>query len=116
MKKIIITLGILFWVIALRAQTPITGIWNIGTENTKVEITAADGVCSGTVVASDNANLKAGTAMLRNVQFSRGAWRGEMFSPKNRKWYNAVLEGNDNELEISVKAGLVTKTLNWRKD
>ncbi|MEL6971131.1 MAG: DUF2147 domain-containing protein [Bacteroidota bacterium] len=116
MKKIITTLCVLFSVLALSGQSLITGVWNLGTDNTKVEITADSNVCSGAVVASDNTNLKIGTAMLRNLQYVRGTWRGEMYSPKNQKWYPAALEGNGDELEISVKAGLITKTLNWRRD
>ena len=35
--------------------------------------------------------------------------------PKKKKWYNAILKREGEQLSITVKAGLVSKTVYWTK-
>ena len=43
-------------------------------------------------------------------------WKGKLFAAKKGKWMDAVLKVKDNQLLITVEAGLMSKTIKWAKD
>lgn len=112
----VFTCGMLFLAIAMNAQQSLAGAWDTGKENTKIEIASTDGVYSGKTVASDNTKVKMGKTMLKDIKSVGGAWKGKMYSPKKDQWYDAVLKTQGNQLLITVKAGMMSKTIMWKKE
>ncbi len=114
--KIIVTFCMLFLAITMNAQQAITGIWNMGKDNTKIEITEENGVFGGKIVSSDNANAKIGNQLLKEVKSVGGEWKGKLYSPKKGKWFDAVLVEEGDLLLVTVKAGIMSKTVEWKKE
>ncbi len=114
--KTVFTCCMLCLAISMQAQTSLVGIWNMGTDNTKIEITEDNGVCEGRIVSSDNTDAKIGNQILKEVKLVSGKWKGKMYSPKRNNWYNAVLEEKESKLLVTVKAGIMSQTLEWQKE
>lgn len=114
--KILVTICILISGMTLNAQTSILGTWNTGKENTIIEITEEDGVCSATFISSDNAKLKIGSQFLKDVKAVKAEWKGKLYSVKKKKWYDVTLKEKGDILEAKVKAGLMKKTLEWKRE
>jgi len=115
MKKLSILIVALFTTLSINAQT-ITGVWNTGEDNTKIEITEENGVYKGEILSSDNTKAKAGSPILKDVKFNNGKGNGKIYAAKRGEWYDAVLEENDNQLDIKIKVGFMSKTIAWKKD
>ncbi len=115
MKKLAILIVVLFTTISINAQS-LTGVWNTGDENTKIEITENEGVFNGEILSSDNAKAKIGNQILKDVKFSNGEWNGQIYAAKKGEWYDAVLKENGSQLDITIKVGWVSKTLIWKKE
>ena len=114
--KVVFTSCILFLALAMNAQESLTGIWNTGKDNTKIEITENNGVYSGKVISSDNGQVKIGKLFIKDVKSVGGEWKGKMYSPKKDNWYNAVLEEKGKQLLVTVKSGMMSRTIAWRKE
>ena len=114
--KIVFTFSMLFFALTMYAQQSLVGTWNMGKDNTKIEITEENGVYGGKIVSSDNDQAKIGSQLLKDIKLVGGAWKGKMFSPKKNKWYNAVLEEKGDQLLVTIKAGMMSKSLNWMKE
>lgn len=114
--KILLTCCLLFSTLALNAQQSIAGIWNMGKDNTKIEITSENGVYGGTIFSSDNAKAKIGNQILKEVKAVGGEWKGKLYSPKKSKWYNAVLKKKGDQLQVTVKAGMMSRTIEWKQE
>ncbi len=115
MKKLAILTLVLFTTISMNAQS-LAGIWNTGEENTKIEITEDNGVVSGKILSSDNAKAKIGKQIIKDVKFSNGEWKGQLYAAKKGKWYDAVLKENGSQLDITIKVGWMSKTITWKKE
>ena len=111
--KIVLMFCILFSTLTMNAQQSIAGIWNTGKDNTKIEITAVNGVYEGIIVSSDNAKAKIGKILLKDIQSVGGKWKGKLFAAKKGKWMDAVLEEKGSQLVITVSAGWMSKTIEW---
>ena len=103
-------------IISLHAQTAPTGVWNTGTDNTKIEIAEADGSYVGTLISSDNEKAKVGKQLLKDIELDGETWKGKLYAPKKGKWIDAVLEEKGEELLITVGSGFMSKTLEWKKE
>ena len=114
--RILLMLCILLSSLTMDAQQSLAGIWNTGNDNTKIEITAVNDVYEGKIVSSDNAKAKIGKLLLKEVQLVDGEWKGKLFAAKRGKWMDAVLKEKNNQLQVTVKAGWRSKTLEWRKE
>jgi len=109
-------LCILLSSLTMNAQQSLAGIWNTENDNTKIEITAVNDVYEGKIVSSDNAKAKIGKQILKEVKSVDGEWKGKLFAAKRGKWMDAILEEKGNQLQVTVKAGWMSKTLAWRKE
>lgn len=114
--KIAITFCFLLSALSMSAQQSLTGIYNTGKDNTKIEMTEENGVYEGRIVSSDNANAKIGNQLIKDVKYVDGEWKGKMFAPKKKKWFDAVLKEKDNQLLVTVGSGWRSKTLEWTKE
>ena len=97
------------------AQEPIEGIWNMGKDNTKIEIYPKDGTWFGQIISSDNPKAKVGTDILINFKKKGASWEGQIYAVKKDKLVNAVIEPVDNKLLVEVTAGIFTKNMEWLK-
>lgn len=113
--KFVVAFCMLFLAIGMNAQASLEGVWNTGTENTKIEIAAVDGEYEGKTVSSDNAKAKIGKVILKDVKANGSEWEGKLFAAKKGKWVDAVLKVVDNQLVVTVKRGWRSKTLEWAK-
>jgi len=116
MKKLSVLILVLFSAVSLHAQQAITGNWNTGKDNTTIEITEVDGVCKGKIISSDNAKAPVGKLLLRDVKLVDGVWKGQLFAAKKKKWMDAVLAAEGEQLLVTVKAGMMSKKLKWKKE
>jgi len=112
--KFLITFCILFSALTINAQS-IAGTWNTGQDNTKIEITENNGVYSGKVISSDNDQVKIGKQFVKDVKSVGGEWKGKIYSPKKDNWYNATLKTKGEQLSVTVKSGLMSRTIEWQK-
>ena len=53
--------------------------------------------------------------MLKDIKSVDGEWKAKLFSPKKKKWYDAVLENKDEKLFVTIDAGFMSKTFEWTK-
>ncbi|MEM6318769.1 MAG: hypothetical protein AAF960_13940 [Bacteroidota bacterium] len=112
--KITLISYLLFFALSINAQSQSpAGIWNTGKDNTKIEITETNGVYTGKILSSDNAKAKIGKQLLKDIQSVDGEWKGKLFAAKRGKWMDAVLEAKGKVLQITVKKGLMSKTIEW---
>jgi len=116
MKKLAILFCVLLLAITMHAQSSLAGVWDTGKDNTKVEISEQDGIYHGVVVSSDNANVDPGKELLKEVKSVDGTWKGKVYALRKGKWLDAVLEEKGDLLLVSVKAGMMSKTLEWKKE
>ncbi len=88
----------------------------MGRDNTKIKITEDNGTYEGRVVSSDNANAKIGNLILKNVKSVGGEWKGKLYGPKKKEWFDAVLKVEGKQLLVTVKSGWMSKTVEWTKE
>ena len=110
MKTIIFTICILLTSITLSAQDSISGVWDMGKGNTKVEIKGSE----GKIISSNK--LEPGTLILKDIIANEDNWKGKLYSAKKKKWLDAELKAKGNQLIVTVDAGFITKTLKWSKE
>ena len=110
MKTIIFTICILFSTFSMTAQDGISGVWDMGQGNTKVEIKGSE----GKVITSDK--LETGMLMIKDITANEDNWKGKLYSAKKKKWLNAEFKATGSQLLVTVNAGFITKTLKWLKE
>jgi len=115
MTKVTLVFCILLSAITMNAQQSITGIWNIGNDNTKIEITEANAVYEAKIISSDNAKAKIGSQFLKDVKLKGNEWKGQLYNAKKGKWYDATIKSENDILKTEVKVGMMSKTLEWSK-
>lgn len=116
MKELAFTVFILFGAITMHAQESLTGIWNMGQDNTKIEITKNNGIHEGRILSSDNPNAKDGSLILKDVKSVGGKWNGKLYAPKKKQWFDAVLIVEGKKLSVTVKSGWSSKKVEWTKE
>ncbi len=116
MKTIFLTIGIALLAFSTHAQESLKGVWNTGEDNTLIEIIEEDGAYAGKVTASDKTEAKIGAKILQDVALYKGEWKGKLYSAKKSKWFDVILNEEDNTLFLKVKAGLATKTVEWTRE
>lgn len=114
--KFALTFCFLFSVMAMNAQHSLTGVWDTGQDNTKVKITESNNIFAGTIISSDRSDARIGKLLIKDLKQQNGIWKGKVYAAKKGKWYDATVKEKGNALLISVKVGLVSKTLEWTKE
>lgn len=115
MKQLFVILLVAFTTISVTAQLPIEGAWNTGKENTIVVLKKVGDNFVGTVRSSDNGKIKIGKQLVRDLQYRKGEWQGELYAPKRDKWVDATFEKKGTDLEITVGSGIRSKTITWKE-
>ncbi|MGB1206466.1 MAG: DUF2147 domain-containing protein [Chitinophagales bacterium] len=115
MKYVATIALVLAMTFSLSAQTDIIGVWKVGEDNTKVEFYQKEqGVIDGKIISSDNPKAKIGKNLVKDVQYKAGEWKGKVYSPKKKKWYDATLERKQDKLEVAISVGFFSKTMEWK--
>ncbi|SEI79218.1 hypothetical protein SAMN05192553_101304 [Cyclobacterium xiamenense] len=113
--ELLLIFHIVFSPEVMNAQASLDGIWNMGQDNTTIEITE-DNVYEGRIASSDNTNAKIGNIIPKDVKSVGGKWKGKMYSPKRNEWYDAVIALEEKQLLLTVGSGFKSKTLKWTKE
>lgn len=98
-----------------QSQSDITGEWAVGKQNTVVKIQQQNEVYSGKIISSDNPKAKIGKLMIKGLKLKKGKWRGKIYAPRRSEWYDAEFIPNEKSIEIKIKAGFFSKTIEWTK-
>lgn len=115
MKNIFI-LALSFFSFSALAQSDISGIWLTGEENTKIEISESDGVLTGKIHSSENPKAQVGNTMLKNLKQKGNTWTGQLYAAKRDKWVDVTITPKSEALELKVKVGFVSRTIEWAKN
>lgn len=97
------------------AQSDVSGEYIIGEKNTVVKIEQYNGIYNGKIISSDNPNAEIGKLILKELKQTKGKWKGELYSPKREKWYDAEFIKKENKLNIEISVGFFSKTVEWIK-
>lgn len=93
----------------------IEGIWDSGTENTKIEILQSNGEWVGKIKSSDNEEATIGKVILKDLKKQNEKWVGKLFAVKRQKWTDVEIIPNGTKLDLMVSAGLSSKKVQWSK-
>jgi uncharacterized protein (DUF2147 family) len=96
-----------------QSNAGLTGEYIVGEQNTIVKIEQQDDVYSGKIMSSDNSNVKIGKLMVKDLEQTRGKWKGKVYAPKRKEWYDAEFILKENTLDIKIKVGFFSKTIEW---
>lgn len=100
---------------AMNAQSPIAGTWNTGQKNTKIEIVESGDVYVGKIASSDNSDAKIGKTLIKDIAYTDGEWKGQIYLLKREEWAEATFTPKGDILEITVGSGFMSKTIEWTK-
>jgi len=101
--------------VSMYGQSNISGTYVLGEKNTVVKIEQDGAVYNGKIMSSDNAKAKIGTLMVKDIKETKGKWKGKVYSPKRKEWYDAEFKPNDTALDVTIKKGFFSKTVTWTK-
>lgn len=100
----------------LNAQNDISGIWNTGEDETKIEIKRLESEWKGRVLSSNNSDFKPNTVVLRKLTKKGELWRGQIYAPKRNEWYNVEITQKENLLSLEVSLGFLSRTIEWERN
>lgn len=115
MKNLFI-IALFFFSFSSIAQSDISGIWLTGEENTKIEISESNGQLTGKIHSSDNPKAQVGKTMLKDLKQKGDTWTGQLYAAKRDKWVDVAITPKSEVLELKVKVGFVSRTIEWAKD
>ena len=113
--KTLLVLTISLFSMSSFTQSELTGQWTIGEQNTVVNLEQHNRVYSGKIVSSDNPKVKIGTVLVKELKQTKGSWKGKVYSPKQKEWYDAEFTKKENKLNIEISVGFFSKTVEWTK-
>ena len=98
-----------------QSQSDVVGEWVVGKQNTVIKIEQNDGIYSGTIISSDNPKAEIGKLMVKDLKEKKGKWKGKTYSPKRKEWYDAEFIPKENTLDVKIKVGFFSKTMEWER-
>lgn len=113
MKTLINIASIIVISLTSFAQQDIIGKWSFGEKNSIIEIEKQNGIYRGKIVSSDNPNAQIGKLIVKEVKQIKGKWEGKVYAPKREEWYDAEFTPKENILEVKIKVGFFSKTIEW---
>lgn len=115
MKQLKVVFFIIYSAVVTNAQTSISGIWNTGTDNTKVELKEVLGLYEGVTVSSDNDQVQNGIKIVKDVEAEEGVWKGLIYVARKQEWAKARFVRKGDKLDVTVYFGWMSKTVSWIK-
>jgi len=92
---------------AQSAEEDFSGSWKTE-QGPLVQITKSGDTFQGVNVEHDK-------LVLDNLKFEDGEWTGTLIKPKDGSRYNCTAVLSGNTLKLTVKKGLLSKTITWKK-
>ena len=114
MKNLILIISILYS-FSVFAQADLSGVWATGDDNTKIEITEVDGQVTGKIKSSDNQKAKIGKVILKDLKEDGNRWSGRIYAARRGEWHDVEITPNTDALELKIRVGLFSKSLEWKK-
>lgn len=102
-------------VIAKKTKQPIEGIWDTGTEKTKIEILQINGEWIGKIKSSENQEVTIGKVILDDLKKQNEKWKGKIFIVKKQKWTDVEIIPSGTKLDLVVSTGFSNKKIQWSK-
>ncbi|PKA84181.1 uncharacterized protein DUF2147 [Ulvibacter sp. MAR_2010_11] len=117
LKNVLVLIAISLFSINSFAQTNsgVAGEWIVGEQNTIVKIEQHDDTYSGKTISSDNSNAEIGKLMVKELKKNKGEWQGKVYAPQRKEWYDAEFVPNGNTLDVKIKVGFFSKTIEWKR-
>jgi len=97
------------------SQSDLRGIWEAGEENTMIEIAEVDGQLLGKLKSTDNKNAEIGRLILKDLEKRGTTWTGQIYAAKRKKWFDVELTPTENILELEIDAGILSKSVEWKR-
>ncbi|MCP4552386.1 MAG: DUF2147 domain-containing protein [Bacteroidetes bacterium] len=115
LKNVITVVLMTIFSITSHAQSPsdVAGEYIVGKQNTVVKIEQQEGIYTGEIISSDNPNAKIGKLMVKDLKEKKGKWKGKVYAPKRKEWYDAEFIPQGNTLAVQIKVGFMSKTMKW---
>ena len=98
------------------SQAELNGVWETGDENTRIEIADVEGQWVGKILSSDNQKAIIGKVILKDLKQDDSGWTGRIYAARRQEWYDVEISPKENVLELEVKVGLFSKSLDWKRD
>lgn len=98
MKTLFLLFTISLLSVSTFAQQSISGIWNTGIENTKIEIKDANSKFEGKIYASDNPKAPKDKLMVKDVWKNNQGYKGKLYIISKARWMDAVFVRNGDVL------------------
>jgi uncharacterized protein (DUF2147 family) len=98
-----------------QSQSDIAGEYVVGEQNTIVKIEPQEDVFSGKITSSDNPKAKIGNLMVKELKQTKGKWKGKVYSPKRKEWFDAEFIPKKNTLDVKIEVGFFSKTMEWTR-
>jgi len=115
LRNIILVLTISLFSINSFAQSDVSGEYIVGEKNTIVKIEQHNSIYSGKIISSDNPNVENGKLMVKELKQTKGKWKGKVYSPKRKEWYDAEFIPQENKLDVEISVGFFSKTVEWTR-
>ena len=78
-----------------------------------VELYSKEGKLYGKLVESSNERAPLGTDILRGLEYDDGRWVGKIYSIKKDREAKVTVIQKEDELLLTVKAGIKKKKMKW---
>ncbi len=98
-----------------QSNAGLAGEYILGEQNTIVKIEQHDDVYSGKIMSSDNSKAEVGKLIVKDLQQKKNKWKGKLYSPKRKEWYDAEFTTKGDVLEVEISTGFFSKTIEWKK-
>ena len=115
-KKVLTTFFLLMFSIGYTsAQQSLEGLWKTGKEETIIEISFSSEQLIGKIKSSNNEEAEIGKIILKDLRSEGNKWNGKIYAIKRKKWYNVEIISKEEDLDLKISFGLMSKSLQWKK-
>lgn len=105
---------ILFFLLSfLQATDAPIGTWEYKQDKSRMEIQIKNGQLSGILLSTQYPHRKAGTEILKNMEYKKGKWRGNFYIYKTNRWVEITFEIKGELLFMEYTYGIQTTSLHF---
>ncbi len=116
MRNIFLTTVLFISTITLHAQTAIEGFWvTVDKNNTVIEVLKQNKKYQGVRRSTANKSYKIGELILKEITQKGNKWKGKIYAPSRKKWYDVELTPVNDLLKLKIKVSIFSKTITWKR-